>query len=47
VTVAAGAGQNEVLEKAKVDTGIAAHLNGKAVRKVVFVHDKMLNIVVG
>jgi len=47
VTVAAGAGQNEVLEKAKADTGIAAHLNGKAVRKVVFVHDKMLNIVVG
>jgi len=47
VTVAAGAGQHEVLEKAKADTGIAAHLNGKAVRKVVFVHDKMLNIVVG
>jgi len=47
VTVAAGAEQEEVLEKAKADAGVAGHLNGKAVRKVIFVKDKMLNLVVG
>ncbi len=47
VTVAAGAGQDEVLEKAKLDAGVAGHLNGKTVRKVIFVKDKMLNLVVG
>jgi leucyl-tRNA synthetase len=47
VTAPAGAVQEEVLEKARADAGIAAHLNGKPVRKVVFVQDKMLNIVVG
>jgi len=47
VTAAAGAAQEEVLAKARADAGIVAHLNGKAVRKVVFVQDKMLNIVVG
>ncbi|HUL34877.1 MAG TPA: leucine--tRNA ligase [Candidatus Eisenbacteria bacterium] len=47
VTVAAGAAQEEVLEKAKADAGIAGHLDGKALRKVVFVKDKMLNLVVG
>ena len=47
VIVAAGAAQEEVLEKARLDAGVAGHLNGKAVRKVVFVQDKMLNIVVG
>ncbi len=47
VTVAAGASQEEVLEKAKEDAGVAMHLNGKTVRKVIFVKDKMLNLVVG
>jgi len=47
VTAAAGAAQEEVFEKAHADAGIAGHLNGKAVRKVIFVQDKMLNIVVG
>ena len=47
VTVAAGTEQDEVLEKAKADAGVAGHLNGKAVRKVIFVKDKMLNLVVG
>jgi leucyl-tRNA synthetase len=47
VTVAAGSGQEEVMQKAKVDAGVAGHLNGKAIRKVIFVQDKMLNIVVG
>jgi leucyl-tRNA synthetase len=47
VTVAAGTGQEGVLEKAREDAGVAGHINGKAVRKVIFVQDKMLNIVVG
>jgi leucyl-tRNA synthetase len=47
VTLAAGAAQEEVLEKARAETGIAAHLNGKAIRKVIFVQDKLLNIVIG
>jgi leucyl-tRNA synthetase len=47
VKVAAGSSQDEVIEKAKADAGVAAHLAGKTVRKVIFVADKMLNIVVG
>jgi leucyl-tRNA synthetase len=47
VTVASGAGQEDVLEKAKADAGVAGYLDGKSVRKVIFVKDKMLNLVVG
>jgi leucyl-tRNA synthetase len=47
VTVAAGSGQEEVMKRAAADAGVAGHLNGKAIRKVIFVADKMLNIVVG
>jgi leucyl-tRNA synthetase len=47
VKVAAGASQEEVMKRARADTGVAGHLNGKAVRKVIFVADKMLNVVVG
>jgi len=47
VKVAAGASQEEVMKRAQADTGVAGHLNGKTVRKVIFVADKMLNVVVG
>ena len=47
VTVPAGSGQEEVMKRAQVDPGVAAHLAGKTVRKVIFVADKLLNIVVG
>ena len=47
VKVAAGASQEEVLKLAQADAGVAAHLAGKTVRKVIFVGDKLLNIVVG
>jgi leucyl-tRNA synthetase len=47
VKVAAGASQEEVMERAREDAGVAGHLNGKAIRKVIFVADKMLNVVVG
>jgi len=47
VTVPAGASQDEVMKLASADAGVAAHLNGRTVRKVIFVADKMLNLVVG
>jgi leucyl-tRNA synthetase len=47
VTVAAGSSQDEVMKLAAADAGVAGHLNGKTVRKVIFVADKMLNVVVG
>jgi len=47
VTMAAGASQDQVLEKAKADAAVAGYLQGKMVRKVIFVADKLLNIVVG
>jgi leucyl-tRNA synthetase len=47
VRVAAGALQEEVMRLAEADAGVAGHLAGKTVRKVIFVADKLLNIVVG
>jgi leucyl-tRNA synthetase len=47
VTVPAGASQEEVMKWAQADAGVAGHLAGKTVRKVIFVADKLLNIVVG
>ncbi len=47
VKVAAGASQEEVMKLAEVDGGVAGHVAGKTVRKVIFVGDKLLNIVVG
>jgi hypothetical protein len=32
---------------AQADAGVAGHLAGKTIRKVIFVADKLLNIVVG
>jgi leucyl-tRNA synthetase len=47
VTVPAGASQEEVMKWAQADAGVAGHLAGKTIRKVIFVADKLLNIVVG
>jgi len=47
VTVPAGSLQDEVMKLAAADAGVAGHLSGKTVRKVIFVADKMLNVVVG
>jgi len=44
--VAAGASQDELMKPAQTDPGIAAHLAGKTIKKVIFVPDKLLNIVV-
>ncbi len=46
VKVAAGASEDEVLKLAKADAGVAAHLAGKTIVKVIFVKDKLLNLVV-
>jgi len=45
--VAAGASQEEVMKLAQADAGVAAHLAGKRIVKVIYVQDKLLNIVVG
>jgi leucyl-tRNA synthetase len=44
--VAAGASEKEVLKMGEADPGTAPHLAGKVIKKVVFVKDKLLNIVV-
>ncbi|HEY2120864.1 MAG TPA: leucine--tRNA ligase [Candidatus Acidoferrum sp.] len=45
--VAAGASQDEVLKLAQADGAIAGHLAGKKLIKVIYVRDKLLNLVVG
>jgi len=45
--VAAGASQEEVMKLAQADAGVAAHLAGKRIVKVIYVQDKLSNIVVG
>jgi len=45
--VAAGASQGEVMKLAEADAGVAAHVQGKKIVKVVYVQDKLLNVVVG
>jgi leucyl-tRNA synthetase len=46
VRVAAGASEEEVVPLAKADPGVSAHLAGKSIVKIIFVKDKLLNIVV-
>ncbi len=46
IEVPAGAGQDEVLELAKAEPNVAKHLEGKEIRKVIYVQDRLLNIVV-
>jgi leucyl-tRNA synthetase len=46
VKVAAGASEEEVMRLARGEAGVAGHLSGKTVAKVIFVRDKLLNIVV-
>jgi leucyl-tRNA synthetase len=46
VKVAAGTSEDEVMRLARGEAGVAGHLSGKTVVKVIFVRDKLLNIVV-
>jgi len=45
VKAAAGVSQEEVVRLAQTDPAIAAHLAGKAIAKVIYVQDKLLNVV--
>jgi leucyl-tRNA synthetase len=47
VKVAAGAAQEEVLKLARREAGVAAQLDGKRIVKMVYVQDKLLNVVAG
>jgi len=46
VKVAAGTSEDEVMKLGQADSGVAAHLAGKKIVKVIYVADKLLNIVV-
>jgi len=46
LSIPAGAQQDAVLPLANSDTNVAAHLDGKRIVKVIYVKDKLLNIVV-
>jgi leucyl-tRNA synthetase len=46
VKVAAGTGEEEVVRLAQADSAIAHHLSGKRIVKVIFVPDRLLNLVV-
>jgi len=45
LTVATGIGQEEIVRLAKTDALIAAHLDGKRVVKIIYVPNKLLNLV--
>ncbi len=47
IRVAAGATEEDVMKLASAEAGIVGHLAGKTIRKVIYVADKLLNIVVG
>ena len=47
VKVPAGAAQQDVLQLAQSEAGVTAHLDGKKIVKVIYVPDKLLNIVAG
>jgi leucyl-tRNA synthetase len=46
VLLAKGASEHEALSAARADHNVGAHLSGKEVRRVVYVADKLLNLVV-
>jgi leucyl-tRNA synthetase len=46
VKVPAGTPQDEVVAQAQADASVTAHLAGKQIKKVIFVPDKLVNIVV-
>ncbi|MFH1681625.1 MAG: leucine--tRNA ligase [Candidatus Eisenbacteria bacterium] len=47
VLVPADAGEEQVREKAIADPGVRRHLEGKTIRKVIFVPGRLINIVAG
>jgi len=47
IIIPAGCSQDEALEGAKQSTKVQGYLEGKTIRKVIFINNKILNIVVG
>jgi leucyl-tRNA synthetase len=47
LTVPAGMSEADAIDAARSDGKIAAYLNGHAIRKTVYVKDRVLNVVVG
>ncbi len=45
VVVARGASEEQTLDVARDDPRVAAHLEGKTLHRVIFVPDKLLNLV--
>ena len=45
--VPVGLGQEEVVKLARQDAGVASYLEGKRILKVIYVQDKLLNLVIG
>jgi len=46
IQIAAGLDESEVVAKAKADPGVVRHIEGKQIVKVIFVPNKLLNLVV-
>jgi leucyl-tRNA synthetase len=46
LTVPRGTGEQEVLRRALADESVKKYVNGKKVRKVIYVQDRLLNLVV-
>ncbi|MGB7434380.1 MAG: class I tRNA ligase family protein, partial [Candidatus Acidiferrum sp.] len=46
IHAAAGSSEEEVMKLARADAAVAAHLAGKSIVKVIYVADKLLNLVV-
>ena len=44
--VPAGISQDEVMHKIKADEKLASNIEGKEVAKIIFVQDKIINIIV-
>ena len=47
VTLATGSGEEDAKAAALADENVCRHTDGKTVRKVIYVPDKLLNLVVG
>ncbi len=47
VSVSVGADKSEVTAAARAEEGVARHLDGKTIRKVIFVPNRLMNFVVG
>jgi leucyl-tRNA synthetase len=45
ITVPAGLSQDEVLEIAKQDANVQKFLDGMQIRKVIFIQDKLINLI--